>query len=215
MAEHVECFEYVLLYVRCYITFCGAVERYGKSLQGNVLIDNPDLSYSGSLDRVKDTGVPDALMNYDGAFHFRDGDDYRIEYYHDGCGSVVSDINKGIANIDYDFNGMPRRIQFTNGNVTEYVYSSDGVKLKTIHRTAVKGITVHEGKTKELTSGETQKTDSVMYFSGFEIHNSVSNGYHYFSDGYITMGITDIIISLKTISVMCVPYLTTASVFVK
>ncbi len=31
----------------------------------------------------------------------------------------------------------PKRIQFTNGNVTEYIYSVSGEKLRTIHRTAL------------------------------------------------------------------------------
>ena len=33
-----------------------------------------------------------------------------------------------IAKIDYDLFGMPVRIQFTNGNVTKYVYSATGEK---------------------------------------------------------------------------------------
>ena len=31
----------------------------------------------------------------------------------------------------------PKRIQFTNGNVTEYIYSVSGEKLRIIHRTAL------------------------------------------------------------------------------
>ena len=42
-----------------------------------------------------------------------------------------------ITKIEYDNMNNPRRIQFTNGNVTEYIYSVSGEKLCTIHRTAV------------------------------------------------------------------------------
>jgi hypothetical protein len=35
---------------------------------------------------------------------------------------------------------MNRRIQFTNGNMVEYIYSASGEKLRTIQRTAVNAI---------------------------------------------------------------------------
>lgn len=31
--------------------------------------------------------------------------------------------------IDYDLLGNPIRVQFCNGNVTEYIYSADGTRL--------------------------------------------------------------------------------------
>ena len=49
------------------------------------------------------------------------------EYIYDGNGSLVSDANKGIANIEYDNMNNPRRIQFTNSNVTLYVYGDAGL----------------------------------------------------------------------------------------
>lgn len=49
-----------------------------------------------------------------------------------------------------------------NGNVTEYVYSSDGTRLKTIHGTAVNGIDVDYGSVKTLNKEETQNVDSKM-----------------------------------------------------
>lgn len=39
-------------------------------------------------------------------------------------GSLVSDASRKIAKIEYDYNNNPVRIQFTNGNVTKYVYSA-------------------------------------------------------------------------------------------
>ncbi len=60
----------------------------------------------------------------------------KSNYSYDTCGSLTSDTGKGINRIEYDVNGMPSFIKFTNGNETEYVYTSDVVKLKTIiHRT--------------------------------------------------------------------------------
>lgn len=58
---------------------------------------------------------------------------------------------------------MPRRIQFTNGNVTEYIYSVSGQKLRTIHRTAVPNITVPIGAAIQLIPVLTLSVDSTDY----------------------------------------------------
>ncbi|MBQ7157208.1 MAG: RHS repeat-associated core domain-containing protein [Bacteroidaceae bacterium] len=167
------------------ITF---LQRTGKCLQGAARIDNLEMGYLGNcLNWIKDTGTPDALMNYEGAFHFRDGYDNHSEYAYDGCGSMIEDRNKGVVLIDYDFNGMPRRVQFKNGDVTEYVYASDGTKLKTIHRTAVNGIDVDYGSVKTLTKEETQNVDSTTYFAGFEIYKNLGDARHFYDGGYIAL----------------------------
>ena len=41
----------------------------------------------------------------------------------------MSDASRKIAKIEYDYNNNPVRIQFTNGNVTKYVYSATGELL--------------------------------------------------------------------------------------
>ena len=46
------------------------------------------------------------------------------------AGSLTSDAGRRIARIDYDMMNNPIRIQFTNGNVTRYVYSVAGEKVK-------------------------------------------------------------------------------------
>ena len=47
-------------------------------------------------------------------------------------------------------NNNPVRIQFTNGNVTRYVYSATGEKLRVVYQTAVPNITVAIGSAREL-----------------------------------------------------------------
>ena len=42
-----------------------------------------------------------------------------------------------IAKIEYDYGNKPVRIQFTNANVTKYVYSATGEKLRVIYQTSV------------------------------------------------------------------------------
>ena len=59
------------------------------------------------------------------------------------------DAGRRIARIDYDMMNNPVRIQFTNGNVTRYVYCAAGEKLRVVHQTAVPDITVAIGSVRE------------------------------------------------------------------
>ncbi|MBQ3804324.1 MAG: hypothetical protein II844_00770 [Prevotella sp.] len=77
----------------------------------------------------------------------------------------------------------PNRIQFTNGNVTKYVYSATGEKLRTVHQTAAPNITVAMDTAHELTASELLYTDSTDYYLGGKL--TVKNGRmdKYFFDG--------------------------------
>ena len=96
--------------------------------------------------------------------------------------AITYDTNRGIPLIDYDLLGNPTRVQFCNGNVTEYVYSATGARLQTTHRTAVSGISVQAGKTKTLTSKETLSSD-ITYYMGNFVYTKDGLQYH-FADGY-------------------------------
>lgn len=63
-------------------------------------------------------------------------------------------------------NNNPVRIQFTDGNVTKYVYSAAGEKLRVVYQTAVPNITVAIGSTRELMPSEILYTDSTDYLLG-------------------------------------------------
>ena len=136
------------------------------------------------------TSVEDSVttpMVYSGAFNFKNGTTQTTEYVYDACGAIKQDKNKGIALIDYDFNGMPTRIQFMDGSVTENIYSAEGVKLKTIHRTAVSGLhPVYYGTRHTLTASETQSQDSTRYVNNLEI-DKIYGGKFYFGNGYIAL----------------------------
>ncbi|MCH3994103.1 MAG: RHS repeat-associated core domain-containing protein [Prevotella sp.] len=64
----------------------------------------------------------------------------------------------------------PRRVQFTNGNVTKYVYTSTGEKLRTMHRTA---------------AVNTLSVDSTDYIGNFIFRNGKADKY-LFGGGYCT-----------------------------
>ena len=66
--------------------------------------------------------------------------------------------------------------------ITEYVYTADGVKLKTILRTAVDGIEA-VGSSPELSEQNTQHKDSTLYVGAFEV--GTGRSLYYFANGYM------------------------------
>ena len=144
-------------------------------------IDDLHLKYDGNLLlRVDDNGR-DSYVN--GASDFHAYEDEREHFSYNSNGAITRDVTKGVANIEYDLTGMPKRIQFRNGSVTEYVYTADGIKLKTIHRTAVDGISTYSNRV--LSDAETLGEDSTLYVDGFEFHNTYDSGKYYYANGYM------------------------------
>ena len=158
------------------------LERYGRLDNGTFgKVDDLTLAYNGN--RLLSVSDAAPAIHYNGAFDFRDGASIQTEYTYDGCGSLTSDANKGIAHIDYDLTGMPRRIQFTNGNVTEYVYSPAGEKLRTVRRTAVADLNVPIGSTMELTTATTLSVETSDYIGNLILRNGKPDLY-LFNGGY-------------------------------
>ncbi len=79
-----------------------------------------------------------------------------------------------------------RRIQFANGNVTEYVYTATGEKLRAVHYTAVPNIEVGSGETHELTPAEILFKDSTDYHGSLIVENGVLSQY-LFDGGYCSL----------------------------
>ena len=69
-------------------------------------------------------------------------------------------------------------------SITEHVYAADGMKLRTIHRTAVSGLTVPLHQTHTLTAAETMYVDSTTYSGDVEIDQSMNTKW-YFGEGYV------------------------------
>ena len=121
-----------------------------------------------------------------GSVDFTDSGERQTEYTYNADGALSGDANRGIAKIDYDACGYPRRVQFMDGSVTEYVYTVTGVKLRTVHRTAVPGISVAFGRTCELTEGETLSADSTDYLGNLILEDGVPSEY-LFEGGYCSL----------------------------
>ena len=158
------------------------VTRHGNHHVSPRVTDKLTLDYRGfRLKKVEDKGS-NSLLN--GSFEFRDGASKAVEYTYDGCGAMLSDKNKGIVKVGYDYGGMPRRVQFSNGCVAEYAYAADGRKLRTVHRTAVSGITATDVHV--LTASETAAVDSTLYVGGFRISNLNGGIKYHYGNGYLT-----------------------------
>ena len=48
---------------------------------------------------------------------------------------MIKDLNKNISSIGYNCLNLPNQVIFTGGNSVEYEYTTDGVKLRTVHKT--------------------------------------------------------------------------------
>ena len=166
----------------------GAVKRLQRRGMKNDgehgKVDNLHITVKGNrLHYVEDDAEK---LLYDGAFDFH-GDQYNHSaYQYNTNGSLITDTGKGIMFIAYDDNGMPRRIQFANGNVTEYVYTATGRKLRTIYYTAVPGINVGSGETHQLSAAEILSKDSIDYFDNLIMENGAPKQY-LFPGGYCSL----------------------------
>jgi RHS repeat-associated protein len=158
------------------------LSRYGSYGGQFGQTDFMQMTYTGN----RLTGVYDVVGQpvYAGTFGFSNGTGQN-RYSYDKCGSMLWDKNRGIALIDYDDRGYPSRIQFTDGNVTDYVYASDGRRLRMRHLTAVEGITVAAGSRHELTVSEILSKDSVEYMGSFQVSGNKITRFD-FADGYAT-----------------------------
>ena len=196
---------------RLYLALFGT----GDNLTGNRNYFNEQAEYdcNGNIKRLRRCGLQDAMhggfglvddlrmtyegnqlasvfdnvwrLPYAGATDFDGvaGQEYPLTY--NGAGALVSDASRRIARIDYDMMNNPVRIQFTDGNVTRYVYSATGEKLRVIYQTAVPNITVAIGSARELMPSEILYTDSTDYLLGgaLTLRNGKIDKY-LFDEGY-------------------------------
>ncbi len=87
---------------------------------------------------------------------FVDGDNLDVEYLYDKNGNLVSDYNKGITKINYNFLNLPSVLQFKQGHTIQYTYDASGVKRKVKYTAVKEGINVNVsmGSLVPLTGGQ-------------------------------------------------------------
>lgn len=139
-----------------------SLERHGKKQDGTYgVIDKLNVSLNGNQ-IVNISDAADKIV-YEGALDFEPASDGISSRKYNDFGALISDTGRGITMIEYDNNKNPIRIQFSNGNVTKYIYSAEGTKLRTIYYTAMPNINVPDGCTHELDASEIQTTDSLDF----------------------------------------------------
>ncbi len=139
-----------------------SLERHGKKQDGTYgVIDKLNVSLNGNQ-IVNISDAADKIV-YEGALDFEPASDGISSCKYNDFGALISDTGRGITMIEYDNNKNPIRIQFSNGNVTKYIYSAEGTKLRTIYYTAMPNINVPDGCTYELDASEIQTTDSLDF----------------------------------------------------
>ena len=108
-----------------------SLQRKGVTQEGSYgLIDDLRFGYDGNQLSKVEENAPAVL--YAGSLDVkRSTNDIR----YNANGSLTMDGTRDITHIDYDLHNNPLRIQFANGNVTKYVYSAAGEKLRAIHYT--------------------------------------------------------------------------------
>ncbi len=52
------------------------------------------------------------------------------KYTYDGNGNMITDKNKGIRNIEYNYLNLPNKIEFASGARIDYLYDAGGTKLR-------------------------------------------------------------------------------------
>ena len=109
-----------------------ALKRYGQtSADGYGLIDDLNLSYNGNqLKAVNDNAITPV---YADGFEFKDGAKQDVEYFYDANGNLIKDLNKKIADIEYNYLNLPNRIEFEDGSSISYLYNAAGSKLRVVH----------------------------------------------------------------------------------
>ena len=165
-----------------------SLQRKGVTQEGSYgLIDDLRLCYDGNQLSKVEENAPAVL--YAGSLDVkRSTNDIR----YNANGSLTMDGTRDITHIDYDLHNNPLRIQFANGNVTKYVYSAAGEKLRAIHYTAVANTHVEMGQVYADIEKRYLAVDSTDYrLGGNAVFNNGSFSKVLFDGGYVELVAVD------------------------
>ena len=148
------------------------MQRRGRKQDGEYgKTDNLHIRLGGNRPvAVEDDAAP---LLYEGAIDVPSTDGTPLRLAYDARGALTGDATRGVCLVEYDLPGWPRRVQFADGSVTEFVYGASGTKLRTVHLTAVPGIAVAMGERRELLPAETLAADTTDYAGAVTLRNGV------------------------------------------
>jgi hypothetical protein len=87
---------------------------------------------------------------------FQDGANGGDDYSYDANGNLISDANKGISSIQYNYLNLPQTITMTGKDTISYTYDSGGNKLQ-----------------KQVVDNTNNTTTTTQYLSGLIYQNDV------------------------------------------
>lgn len=139
--------------------------RTGETGQIDNLIYNYTNAGGAATNQLVD--VTDAANNAEG---YNDAVVGGSNYVYDSNGRLISDANKGITNIEYNYLDLAKKVIFTNGSTVEILYDAAGNKLEKLYVTA-------NGTTKTLyIDGFQYQNDQLQFFGQTEGYAYNDNG---------------------------------------
>jgi RHS repeat-associated protein len=108
-----------------------SLKQKGVSVGGASFMDKLEYSYfanSNQLKQVYDSS--NAATTVLGDFHYNPATKTSTDYAYNDNGSLLSDQNKGITSITYNYLNLPGVIQVQGKGRVEYTYDAVGAKLK-------------------------------------------------------------------------------------
>ncbi|MDO6433109.1 T6SS effector amidase Tae4 family protein [Flavitalea sp. BT771] len=133
------------------------MNQSGFKLSGSAAVDQLTYSYSANgnkLSQVSD-GVNDPNSKL-GDLHYNTATKSGTDYSYDGNGNLVSDNNKAISSINYNYLNLPQQLLVKGKGIVTYIYDAGGGKLQKI----VTDSTVIP-----------VRGDTTTYMGGFVYHN--------------------------------------------
>ena len=110
-----------------------SLQRYGQTgASAYGLLDNPTYTLTGNQLSCVEDAVSTAAYGTNTAFV--NGASAAGEYAYDVNGNLTKDLNKGIADIQYNVLNLPSTVSFSDGSTITYTYGADGTKLRTVHK---------------------------------------------------------------------------------
>jgi len=128
------------------------MNQKGFKINGSGLIDSLKYTYYSNSNRLSkvDDFVNDPLSKL-GDFHYT-GTKQLTDYSYDGNGNLISDNNKAISAITYNYMNLPNQVTVTSKGTIAYTYDASGNKL-------------------EKTTVEGAKTTTILYIGGIVYQN--------------------------------------------
>jgi RHS repeat-associated protein len=137
------------------------MNQYGYLIGSSGLIDQLNYTYqnNGSSNQLQQ--VTDAANNPSstlGDFHYNTATKTTTDYAYDANGNLISDQNKAISSIQYNYLNLPQQVSVTAKGNIQYVYDASGNKLA------------------KITTDNTLNpavTNATLYINGFVYQNDV------------------------------------------